>query len=367
VVSSAGGESAKVASGVRIWVEGGREAGILDDYQFAGNGFIVFDDDTGSLYSAPVDGSAPPFQVAPRLGQSSGNDSNVPVPWRLLVDGRIFFNDFAGTYLAGPDGRNAVLFDSDQGLPWCGIRPDGFLDRCAVSSDGKSVLLSYATPDLTEAGGKLSVNPDAGQAFWLKQVSLDDPAGPKPRIDSSRAETVFAADDAVVFYDAGGNLVRRTADGAQALLLAPGPAPLLNVLQYQDVSPDLRWSFFGEDRGPRPFADPCFNCSYGTFVSLVDGTRWEPMDPKGGRLQLWQEGWSPDSSRLLIIGPVARTNQASTDAGGTLYVVASTGGPLTPIDENVDHFTWVDDRHAVIERMTGHGHFPAGTFVREIP
>jgi hypothetical protein len=356
----------EVGSGVRLYPYETAFADV-DDYQFAGNGYVIFTNDSGSLFSTPVDGSRAPFEVSPRLGQAVNDGNNLAVTWQVIADGHLFYADPSGTHLTGPDGHGAILVDPDWNMPSCGIFNDG-IDTCASSGEGNNVLLHGGEPSTIVSGGLASTNPNYLANTWHEVLSLDDPAGPKTRILSGQESGLYRGDGSIVHYELDSSLVRLAPDGSRIPLLEPNTGSLWRVdLSEWQISSDLRWAFIQEIvPGQVTFADGCINCIRGEVVSLDDGTRWTPSD-ENGPLGMWGLGFSPNGSRLLIVGPVLRTASRSTGAGGTLYLVPASGGTLQVVDQNVDAVTWVDDHHAVVERYVSHGDYPAGTFVRTFP
>lgn len=109
------------------------------------------------------------------------------------------------------------------------------------------------------------------------------------------------------------------------------------------------------------------NCFTGTFVSLTNGATWTAKDAQGKPLPIWWKFWSPNGSRLLMIGSVARTNSVDNDAGGTLYLVPALGGTLRAVDHSVDGFSWIDETHVAIHRQNSYGDYPAGEFILTLP
>jgi len=148
---------------------------LLDDYQFAGNDHLIFTNDTGSLFSTPTDGSAPKILLAPTLGVTEHADLPVDVPWLVLAEGsRVFFVDPAGTHMTNPDGSNPLPIDTYASLPYCHYDV-GAWTRCAVSTDGKSVLMTSSAPGtFMGKGGKVQPATSSQPGCRFKVLTLGE-------------------------------------------------------------------------------------------------------------------------------------------------------------------------------------------------
>ena len=336
VAGSEGGAAVRVAGGIRLLND--PDGSVLptskfDSYQFAGNRTLVFSASDGALRSVPADGSAAPVLLAPGLGRSPGNVPVAPI-WTLTPDGgRVFFTDYRGLSLVDAAGGTPLLFDHSQShVPGCG--PD---DRCAFSPDGKTVAL-------------ISERTDAGQ-YTLKLAPLA--GGPARAYAASRDLAHFDQDNRLTFIDAAGTFSVIEPTGEVRSLGASLPGEGLGAF-----SPDgrslalLRPDHVGQH----------VNYLYLRFVSTATGASWQPVDAHGP-LPIWNFGFSPDSSRLFLIGQVKRTNSAKTDQGGDLSVAPAAGGQLRLIEKDVDAAVWAGSEHLVVQRYYESNGLPAGTWV----
>jgi hypothetical protein len=345
VVSSNGGSPVKVASGIRLYVQDGGLVGTFDQWMFADDDHLLFSDKTGALFSVPIGSGA-----AQTISPSFLDVPNEPLPdaviWSLLEDGSlIFYDDQAGTHVTGPDGKSQVQIAADFAQPSCVQIDQKTRGRCALTPDGKSLLLIEQAQPLVVLNGQPVFNPNPTPGFRLEVVPLADPAGAKTTVIDSPAPVFFANPaGGLVFHDQEMNLVARDASGAQTRILSAPGTVNGDLISLEQLSPGLGWlrlDSLSSSAG-------CTGCLQVSYVSTIDGTRWTVSDAEGP-LPVHQAGWSPDGARVLVIG-----------RDGTLFVMAASGGALTAVDQGVDDFTWIDGQHAVIQQA-------AKTSVRAIP
>jgi len=153
--------------------------------------------------------------------------------------------------------------------------------------------------------------------------------------------TAFNGDGELLFWDQTGAFSIGSISG-DVRSIGVG---LDNLAALPVLSPDHQWIAVS-----RPLHVPgCFNCISLEIVSSTTGESWIVGDQHGA-MPVWGFGFSPDSTLLLTIGAVRRTNNSSTDSGGDLSVVPITGGAPTVLEHNVDGAGWVDSRHIAFQR-----------------
>lgn len=329
VAPTGGGEAVRVASGVRLLV--GQDGTVeptsaFDTYQFAGNGTLVYTNFEAALLSVPADASAPPERISGPVGISPGN---IPLPpiWCATPDGQVAYTNGDGVALLPARGGTPTLLvgDPDASVRASFMSPNYQVRNiaCVFSPDGAYLVVTdFRRPSyvkLVPVCGGSAVTLPTPNNFW----------------------TAFNADGELLFWDQAGTLSIASVSGdVRSIGIEVNDLAALPVL-----SPDHQWIAVS-----KPFHLPgCFNCVSLEIVSSSTGESWIFSDQHGA-MPASGFGFSPDSSSLLVIGAVRRTNNNATDSGGDLSVMPITGCLPRVLEHNVDAAAWVDSEHIVFRR-----------------
>ncbi len=341
VASAESGETVRVASGIRLLAD---QNGVIaatnafDTYEFADNDTLVFTNFESSLLSVPADGSAPPRRIAGPVGISPGNVPLTPI-WCTTPNAQVEFTSSEGLELVPARGGTPMLLVAD---------PDA---HGAAYFRSPNYQVRSIVCDLSPDGAYL-VATDFRRPSYVKLVPVR--GGTSLTLATQyNGWAAFNVNGELLFWDHSGTLSIASISGdvrSIGISINDLAAPIA-------LSPDHRWIGVS-----KPFhVAACFNCISLQMVSSSTGESWTFAD-ENGALPAWGYGFSPDSSSLLIIGAVRRTNNNATDSGGDLSVVPITGGVPKVLERNVDTAEWVDSQHIVFR----HDQSP-GIEVRRVP